>query len=56
MALLNGIGTLIAMCAFGGIVWWAYSSGRVEANKEASMLPFVLPDESPSAEKEGGHE
>ncbi|MFC3339329.1 cbb3-type cytochrome oxidase subunit 3 [Paracandidimonas soli] len=56
MALLNGIVTLIAMFTFGGIVWWAFSRGRVEANREASMLPFALPDESPRVEKEGSHE
>ena len=57
MAILNGIVTLMAMFTFVGIVWWAYSRGRVEANHEASMLPFALPDEeSSSIEKEGNHE
>lgn len=56
MAVLNAIVTLISMLTFGGIVWWAFSRGRTEANHEASMLPFALPDESPILEKEGSHE
>ena len=56
MAILNGLVTLIAMLMFVGIVWWAFSRCRVEANREASMLPFALPDESSSVEKEGNHE
>ena len=57
MAILNGVVTLMAMLTFAGIVWWAYSRGRVEANREASMLPFALPDEeSSSMTKEGNHE
>ena len=56
MAILNGLVTLIAMLTFVGIVWWAFSRGRVEANREASMLPFALPDESSSVDKEGNHE
>lgn len=56
MAILNAIATVISMLTFVGIVWWAFSRGRVEANREASMLPFALPDESPSLKKEGTHE
>jgi cytochrome c oxidase cbb3-type subunit 4 len=45
MALVSGIATLIALIAFVGIVWWAFSRGRAEANHAASLLPFAVPDE-----------
>ena len=49
MAILNAIATVIAMLTFVGIVWWAWSRGREKDNREAAMLPFDLPDESPNA-------
>ncbi|HUH60458.1 MAG TPA: CcoQ/FixQ family Cbb3-type cytochrome c oxidase assembly chaperone [Candidimonas sp.] len=54
MAMLNAIGTIVAMLAFLGIVWWAFSGGRAKANHEASMLPFALPDERVTNNKVGG--
>ncbi len=45
MAILNAIGTIVAMALFFGIVWWAFSSRRKQANEEAANLPFDLPDE-----------
>lgn len=45
MALLSGIATLVALFAFISIVWWAFSQGRTEANRAASLLPFAVPDE-----------
>ncbi|HEY9279394.1 MAG TPA: CcoQ/FixQ family Cbb3-type cytochrome c oxidase assembly chaperone [Eoetvoesiella sp.] len=54
MALLNGITTLLAMATFFGIVWWACSRGRTQANEEASLLPFSVPDELPVERKAGG--
>lgn len=45
MAILNAIGTVLAMIVFFGIVWWAFSSKRKKANEEAANLPFDLPDE-----------
>ena len=49
MAILNALATVLAMLTFFGIVWWAWSSGRKQANREAAMLPFALPDEGPDA-------
>ncbi|RTZ41029.1 CcoQ/FixQ family Cbb3-type cytochrome c oxidase assembly chaperone [Candidimonas sp. SYP-B2681] len=54
MAMLNGIMTLVAMFTFLGIVWWAFSRGRADANHEASLLPFLVPDERSTEKKEGG--
>lgn len=51
--LLNGIATALALITFIGICWWAFSSGRSAANREASMLPFALPDEPATNKKEG---
>lgn len=48
MAFLNGLMTIISMAVFFGIVWWAWSKGRVKANEEAAELPFSLPDEEDS--------
>ncbi len=45
IGIINGVATILAMVTFLGICWWAFSSGRREANHEASMLPFDLPDE-----------
>jgi len=45
MGWLNGIVTLLGMLFFIGIVWWAFSQGCAQANREAAMLPFDLPDE-----------
>jgi len=45
MGLVNGIVTLTGLAFFIGIVWWAFSKGRIEANRKAALLPFALPDE-----------
>lgn len=45
LGLINGIVTVLAMVTFFGIVWWAWSTHRVEANRRAAMLPFALPEE-----------
>ena len=51
-AVISGIATLLAMVTFLGICWWAFSRGRSEANREASMLPFALPDEHVTEKKD----
>jgi cytochrome c oxidase cbb3-type subunit 4 len=45
MIALNVIGTILSMVVFFGIIWWAFSKKRKEANEEAANLPFDLPDE-----------
>ena len=52
MAIMNAIGTILAMIAFFGIVWWAFSSRRKKANEEAANLPFELPDEGTLGQQE----
>ncbi|MGP1615949.1 MAG: cbb3-type cytochrome oxidase subunit 3 [Pollutimonas bauzanensis] len=54
MAIINGIMTIVAMLTFLGIVWWAFSRGRADANHEASLLPFAVPDERSMDQQEGG--
>jgi cytochrome c oxidase cbb3-type subunit 4 len=54
VAIINGIVTFLAMSTFIGIVWWAFSRGRADANHEASMLPFALPDERLTENNTGG--
>lgn len=53
LALFNGMMTILAMFTFAGIVWWAWSAHRAEANKQASMLPFALPEEYQTNNHEG---
>jgi len=52
MAIINGLATILAMVTFLGIVWWAFSAGRAHANREASLLPFAVPDESATQPEE----
>jgi cytochrome c oxidase cbb3-type subunit IV len=42
---LSAISTLLGLVFFLGIVIWAWSPGRKEANEESAELPFDLPDE-----------
>ncbi|HET8597791.1 MAG TPA: CcoQ/FixQ family Cbb3-type cytochrome c oxidase assembly chaperone [Castellaniella sp.] len=45
LAAINGLVTGLAMLTFAGIVWWAWSAHRAEANRQAAQLPFALPEE-----------
>jgi cytochrome c oxidase cbb3-type subunit 4 len=54
VAVLNAISTVLAMATFFGIILWAFSKGRRQANHEASMLPFALPDEGAKSDAEDG--
>jgi cytochrome c oxidase cbb3-type subunit 4 len=56
MAILNAIGTVLAMALFFGIVWWAFSAKRKQANDEAANLPFELPDEGQASSKNNDDE
>ncbi len=38
---LRGLGTLLIMVAFIGLVIWAYSGKRKKSFDEATMLPFA---------------
>lgn len=37
----QGIGTVLALMAFSGICWWAFSARNKSRFEEASRLPFV---------------
>ncbi|MCC7226005.1 MAG: CcoQ/FixQ family Cbb3-type cytochrome c oxidase assembly chaperone [Burkholderiaceae bacterium] len=52
LAYLNALSTVFAMAVFFGIVWWAFSKHRKQANEEAANLPFAIPDEAQSNKKE----
>lgn len=54
IAVLNAIATFLAMATFFGIILWAFSKGRRQANHEAAMLPFALPDEGVKSDTEDG--
>jgi len=51
MVTLNVIGTILSMVVFFGIIWWAFSKKRKQANAESANLPFDLPDEGSEASK-----
>ncbi|HLS98781.1 MAG: cbb3-type cytochrome c oxidase subunit 3 [Porticoccaceae bacterium] len=38
---LQGIATILAMVAFLGVCWWAYSGHKKQDFEEASQLPFA---------------
>ena len=52
VAVLNAISTVLAMATFFSIIFWAFSKGRRQANDEAAMLPFALPDEGAKSDTE----
>ena len=37
---MQGIGTILAMAAFLGVCWWAFSKHKKKDFEEASHLPF----------------
>ena len=39
--ILQGIGTILAMLAFFGICWWAFSKHKKKDFEEAAQLPFT---------------
>lgn len=45
LGLINAAATVLAMGTFAGIVWWAWSAHRAGPNREASEVPFLLPEE-----------
>ena len=38
---LRGIATILAMVAFLGVCWWAFSSKRKKRFEDAAQLPFA---------------
>tara|TARA_R110001592_G_scaffold83616_2_gene247636 strand:- start:17928 stop:18095 length:168 start_codon:yes stop_codon:yes gene_type:complete len=47
---LQGIGTILAIIAFLGVCWWAFSSHKKKDFEEAAQLPFSDEQESPQNE------
>lgn len=56
MVYLTAFITVLSMSTFFGIVWWACSRGRQDANSESAMLPFALPDEFGQAQQDGARQ
>ncbi len=54
LGVINGIMTALAMLTFAGIVWWAWSAQRAEANRQSALLPFALPEEYQEDKHSGG--
>ena len=53
-AYLSATSAAVGLLIFLGIIWWAFSRGRAQANNEAAMLPFALPDEGENNPRDGG--
>ncbi|MCK9563463.1 MAG: cbb3-type cytochrome c oxidase subunit 3 [Bacteroidales bacterium] len=49
---LQGIATILAMVAFLGVCWWAYSSHKKRDFEEAAQLPFAEDEPDRKAEAE----
>ena len=47
---LQGIGTALALLAFLGICWWAFSKEKKSDFDEAAQLPFR--DEEPASQEQ----
>lgn len=43
---LRGLGTLVLLISFVGLIVWAYSPGRRKRFEEAANLPFLGEDSS----------
>lgn len=41
---LRGVSTILAMAAFLGVVWWAYSATRKDRFEEDGNIPFADED------------
>ena len=42
---VRGLGTVFALIAFSGIIWWAYGSSRRSRFEEDGNIPFDDEDE-----------
>jgi cytochrome c oxidase cbb3-type subunit 4 len=40
IGMIRGLGTVVVLVAFIGLVLWAYSGRRATAFQEAALLPF----------------
>jgi len=49
---LQGIATILAMVAFLGVCWWAYSNHKKRDFDEAAQLPFAEDEPKQKAEVE----
>ena len=42
---LRGLATILCMCAFAAVVWWAYGPSRKAYFDKAAQLPFADSDD-----------
>ncbi|WP_430462134.1 cbb3-type cytochrome oxidase subunit 3 [Thalassolituus sp. LLYu03] len=38
---VRGLGTIFALVAFSGIIWWAYGSSRRKRFDDDAQIPFL---------------
>lgn len=42
---MRGLGSVFALAAFSGIIWWAYGSSRKKRFEDDAQIPFLEEDE-----------
>ena len=45
---VRGLGSVFALIAFSGIIWWAYGSSRRQRFEEDAKIPFGENEEMPA--------
>ncbi len=45
---VRGLGSVFALIAFSGIIWWAYGSSRRKRFEEDAKIPFGENEEMPA--------
>ena len=38
---MRGLGSVFALAAFSGIIWWAYGSSRKKRFEDDAQIPFL---------------
>ena len=45
---VRGLGSVFAIIAFSGIIWWAYGTSRKQRFEDDAQIPFEENEEMPS--------
>lgn len=45
---VRGLGSIFAIIAFSGVIWWAYGTSRKQRFEDDAHIPFEENEEMPS--------
>jgi cytochrome c oxidase cbb3-type subunit 4 len=45
---VRGLGSIFALIAFSGVIWWAYGSSRKKRFDDDAKIPFAENEEMPA--------